>query len=416
MSLFEFKTKGNKNLTALFDIESGSVGVALIQTPEQHAPFAKPKMLWVDREEFVFHENISWNRLVNSMYRALEIVLERLNQKGFPEILKILKSKSKLHPGKIVCIFSSPWYSSETKLLHIRRNEPFLINEAFFKKIQQETSDIIKNEPSQSKSQTKESKSEYHCVEQAITSIKLNGYEIIKPLGKKARNVDIAVFISKMHTQVAEKVAEILNPMFSYSPISINSCSLVLFTTLRNLFPTQDDALIMHITGEVTDLSIYKKGVLLETVSFPFGAHSIMRSASIIAQISPTQLRSFVNMSERGDDFGPLQSKAQKALIQAHDDWVMHFKKALAHMNDEIGFLPQQVFIFSQDDFILLYAKWVSKETLGMFNSAKQFRATPVLSSFVDDHLSWVKNIKKDLVLNIESLYISEMLSTSQWL
>jgi hypothetical protein len=409
-------------LTAIFDIESGSVGVALVRTvpaqgnnPAGFAPGsgarAKPTVVWSAREEFLFQENISWKRLLNSMYKALELACEDMRATGLADAAKMLKLSRTPLPDKIVCIFSSPWYSSTTKLLHTEKDKPFLVNEAFFRQIQKDTAARI----SKTEAVAGQAK-DYEILEQAIINIQLNGYEVTKPLGKMANKVDLAVFVAEMHADVADRVVERVGQFFPDVSISVHSCALALYTILRNLFPAQQCGLMVHVTGEITDLSLFKDGVLLETVSFPFGSHSIIRMAAIATATAPAELRSILKLAGSVEGSGSQRAKAERALEKAHMAWSKHWREAVAHLGDEIGFLPRQVFVFSQGEFADAYTRWINQEVFGLVNSSGPFRTTSVLSPFIRDYVGGSRDVERDLLLDVESLYLQEQLSTTAWL
>jgi hypothetical protein len=302
--------------------------------------------------------------------------------------------------------------------LHVQKEKPFVANEAFFRQIQKDTADIINNS-SKIPDISQKKEQDYDILEQVIINIRLNGYDVIKPLGKKAKTADLAVFVAEMHRDVSQRVSERISQFFPDATISVHSCALALYTILRNIFPAQQSGLMVHVTGEVTDLSLFKDGILLETVSFPFGSHSIIRMAAVSTSTAPAELRSILRLSQSSDSSEPMRAKAERALEQAHLSWEKHWREAVAHLGDEIGFVPRQVFVFSQGEFADIYAKWINKEVFGLINSSGPFRTTSVLSPFIQEYVAQDNinpTLERDLLLDIESLYLQEGLPTSTWL
>ena len=104
-----FSKTPKRKVVAVIDITSSSVGGALVESNEgcPIVILAAPK----SPINFLFDVNLE---------ASLRCTMNSLR-------LTVKKLKS-LHPGKVdevLCVFSSPWFSSKTKIITVTREKPF---------------------------------------------------------------------------------------------------------------------------------------------------------------------------------------------------------------------------------------------------------------------------------------------------
>ena len=110
-----FKQTPKSKVVAVIDITSSSVGGALVESNENYpiAISAAPR----SPVNFLFDVNLE---------ASLRCTTDALR-------LTAKKMKS-LHPGKIdevLCVFSSPWFSSKIKTITVTREKPFEVKKIF---------------------------------------------------------------------------------------------------------------------------------------------------------------------------------------------------------------------------------------------------------------------------------------------
>src|SRR3989344_6115618 len=107
MDVFSFfKNSDKSTVIAVFDIGSASVGGALISF---HAG-EKPKIIWSARESMVFQNDLNFVRFLSSRLEPLEKVLIKMQHSEMP------------HPRRFLCIFSSPLYASQTRVIKMKQD------------------------------------------------------------------------------------------------------------------------------------------------------------------------------------------------------------------------------------------------------------------------------------------------------
>ena len=259
---FLFSEKKEK-IVAIFDIGSGSVGGALVRIPADKNNL--PTIIKSTRTDIVNRKEIDFNLFLNDMILALGFTSKALYQ-------------SKLGaPDEVVCVLASPWYLSETRMIKMSKEHSF----TFTKKI---VDDLLKKEI---EALTADYKNKYGGVESApdviehpIVGVSLNGYQVDDPLGKRTKSIEMSMVISLSPKICLDKISETIAMSFSNIPISFSSFMVASYISVRDRYMNHDSYLLLDIGGEVTDIGIVYKGVLKESLSFPYGRKTLFRDIS----------------------------------------------------------------------------------------------------------------------------------------
>ncbi len=142
----------------------------------------------------------------------------------------------------------------------------------------------------------------------------LNGYQTSKPYGKQTKSIEISIFLSMISKEVETKTRKVLEKIFHSHTIAFHSFALTSFSAIRDIFHSEEDFLLVDVGGEVTDVSLVRRGILLETVSFPTGKNFLLRSVVLdlntIPEEAHTLIRMFLDNKESKES-----GKLQKVLV-----------------------------------------------------------------------------------------------------
>src|SRR6185436_7890961 len=127
MNLFS-RTPGREQLTLVFDVGSSSVGGALFSAGEG----GNPHIVASARELLVLEENIDADRFLDLTLKSLEKVAAVLASKGAPR--------------RVFVILSSPWYSSQTRIIKMKKDEPFVFTNELADELIKKEREIFKKE------------------------------------------------------------------------------------------------------------------------------------------------------------------------------------------------------------------------------------------------------------------------------
>lgn len=406
-----FSKKPETETVLILDIGNGSVGGSLVELHEG----AKPKIFYTHREPYLIQPEKDPKVLLDSMVKLLSAVLADISKNAIPHHDFLLHGKQKIKD--IYCVFSSPWYMSQTKTLKIEKDTPFTISKKFI-------DEVVHNEEKIFRSALE--KGEYghlfkgpvRVIEHHVIETRVNGYGIDSPVGKSGTTFEISLFTSVVAEEIISKVEKTIHTHFNFKRCQFHSFSLVSFSTIRDLYPQQDSFMFLDITGEVTDASITRKNVLLETISFPLGRASLIRKLSKTLGVSPALALSYIRLYTEQGLTADASVKLTRALEAFKREWGDYFHKAILELCRDIA-LPKNIFFTADHDTADFFTTLISSEKAipsseGEKVSEEEFAVTyldlPKLQSMV---LIGPRG-GKDEFIALESIFFNKLFAVKQ--
>ena len=351
--MFSFLNNSDEEVAFLIDVGNGTVtGAVVVYKKEQ-----KPKFIFVVKKYFSTSEILESKKLSSDMSSLFEETLVLLTTKGFEH--RYWKNKSK-KVSKIMISFSSPWFLSKTKNIHITNDKEFSITEAFLHDILNNEVTILKNEL-----KSGEGSEDYEVVEKSIVHSKINGYVLDDSIGKTTKTFDASLYLSVVGKEFLNKIHDSVHKIthLGEKHIIVNTFPLVVFTVTRDHFSISPDFVLMDITSEITDLTLVKDDIIEKTVSFPSGKNFIVRQISkalnVSAEIAESTLKLFV--AKKLDE--NMLSKVSEIMSSIEKEWSIYFESALLELSPEVN-LPSSVFITSDFDTADIYTDFLRLQKL----------------------------------------------------
>ncbi len=376
------------------DIGSGSVGGALVSFSENK----KPKILFSVRKPIVFQNDFKFERFLLSMLKAIDQVLDELG-------------KAKLgKPKQVFCILAAPWYVSQARTIVFEKEKTFSVTpKRVDNLISREVESLKKNFDAHYKDLT-ESKAE--IIEVENINMKLNGYETRLPYDKKAKRLEAHLYVSMSAGQVLQALRQKVRKELGLDNVFFNSFSLAAFDTIRDMYSQKQNFIFIDVGGEMTDVSVVRNGILVETESFPLGKNFLIRTVASELQTENVEaLSSFgLYMEDKMANAG--KRKIQSALTHVEEEWGEALYKTLGSIATHIT-IPGTVFIIADIPF----GKWFSEVIRGkgsgnimlMGERIETIIINPlVLSKFAAFDLK----VDKDAFIITESLFIDKLLKS----
>ncbi len=349
-----FSKKPEKETILILDIGNGSVGGSLVEVHEH----GHPKIFYSHREPYPIQSEKDSKTLLESMTRLLSSVLSDIHTNAIPHADFLMHGKQKIRD--IYCVFSSPWYMSQTKTLKIEKNTPFTVSKKFVE-------EVVNNEEKIFRSALENGnyghvfKGPVRVIEHHIIETRINGYGLDSPIGKSGKTFEISLFTSVVAEEIIAKVEKEIHKHFNYKESHFNSFSLVSFSTVRDLYPGEESFMFLDITGEVTDVSITRKNVLLETISFPLGRASLIRKLSKNIGVSPALAISYIRLYSEKGLTADASTKLTRALESFGREWSDYFHKAILELCRDIA-LPKKIFFTADHDTAEFFSKLIMNE------------------------------------------------------
>jgi len=359
MSLFSSKSE----LAIVFHIGSSSVAAGLVRLHKGKIAH----VIYTIREEIAYRDTVLAERFLNDMIEALKRVNARLAKEGIVH-LKFTEFGS-LKPQRIFYIFSSPWSVTQTKIATIQKTEGFVVTKELIDTVSLEQERIFETEML-GKADLAD---KLQTVEKRVVQIKLNGYEVEDPYGKKATRADISLFMSLIPKAVVDKVFDVSMATYHAKDTEIFSFPLVSFSVLREVFHTEKDFICVDVGGELSDVSVVRDGLIIETASFPQGRHFLIRKIKEAFSTSPEQALSLIRLYLAGHAENNIEEKLKPIIDQASKEWSASLHKTLTDISLKVA-LPTHVFALIHNDFVPFFMKSLTDEKVTEFG----FRETPL--------------------------------------
>ena len=260
--MFSF-SRSKPGLIALFDIGSSSVRGGLVSIKKGKAPHIE----FTTRERIPLSVDLSPKRLFSGMIDALN----RANT-------SMIKATNGKRVNQVVYAFSSPWSATQTKVVTIEKTKPFILTK---KMIDDVIDDAEKKFEEESIGKTNDGTGDkLVTMERRIIQVNLNGHGVESPYEKKSNRADISFFTSIIPRSVLDKVSDTSLIAYHQKDPHLFSFPLIAFSLLRDTYKDVHDFVFLDIGGELTDVSIIKDDLIVETGSFPLGMNFLVRKVS----------------------------------------------------------------------------------------------------------------------------------------
>jgi len=269
---------------------------------------------------------------IEDMERALVELSKALLVHGAPVLTHATGSGS---VDRVLVSIAAPWQETRTHTQRINRSEPF----RFTRHVMDEMV-----------ARASVSAPGYTQANHLVLATFLNGYEVHEPLGKMARSAQVIVLSSSVSDKVLETVMSLMRGAFHTRDIEFTAFVPVAYTVLRALYPHEEDFLIMDISGEATDLALVRQGLLVETVSIPYGVNIFHRVALTagVGKASPESLKTVNEVAlvdlNRNHAF-------TKKMEEARDTWLTHLADAFHALTTRYA-LPRTVLLLADEEVL----------------------------------------------------------------
>jgi len=283
--------------SVVFDIASASIGGALIELREEKGKKLFPKILTSKRLKV--KSEIMIPEVMESLTKSLNLFSVQYQK-----------------PSRVLCVFSSPWYISQTKAIKIQRKTSFEINKELIEKLLGDEAKLFKKEW-----QDEEKQHGDYCLEKEMLKIFLNGYEVENPEGRRAKNLELHTYLSLVPEAIKGQVEKIILNTFSFSDIHFHSFPFVLFAILEKVLNFKDDAIFIDMTGKITDVFIVRDGIIEEASSFPKGENHFVKKIADSLGVEFEEADSLFKQYSRGELDQEFSKKTEGALKIAASAW-----------------------------------------------------------------------------------------------
>lgn len=338
--------------------------------------------------------------------RNLQIAVSSLGD-VLEHVFKFIKSskdaeKYLISIEKIYVILAAPYYLSHTANIKYRENNSFTVTPelvANLLKDYRKSADPVSQDHEVSKIGEKPK-----ILSERIVALSLNGYHTSAPYGKKASAIEISVFRTEISSEVCPAVSREINK-YSNAPIFFEPLSLAVYVALRDNVHFEKDFIFVVVGTEVTEVSIVRNFTLLETVSFPFGKHSLVRHLSRELSTPEEMILSEISIYIRGESLESRKKEMESVISTAGKKWFLFFERAAASFSNA-STVPSNIYLVADSESRSLFQSFL--ETDGWSSQTivpNGFSVKSVDTELAKTLMKFGKDASCDTILCLEGLF-----------
>jgi len=404
MSLFT--KQSNEEIHLVLDVGNGSVGGALVLFKEK----SSPTILYSKRLPLSISDKIQSEALSIRVLAMLEEVLKNIAIEGLKQIQTLSISQKKVK--HVFCILASPWYVSKTKILKIQSKDPVSVTKTFVDSLLKKEEELFQKaliERTDSTGAT--SRAVLETIEKKIVQVKLNGYHTLNPYQKKAKDVELAMYLSVAAEDMLRSIERLIGKFFYSHHTAFYSYALSEYRVIQNIFSQESDFIFMDISGEVTDVTSVERHILMETTSFPVGRNFIIKKIAEELTVLPDIALSAINIYTSGHTDAMSTEKIKNAYQKAILEWSSYFSHAISDIVK--GQTPTKIFVTVDKDvetFFMESVKNILTQEKGY--APVHFTTTaPILlnEETLSHFVNFAPHVKRDPFLALESVFCNSL-------
>lgn len=394
MAFLSSSKKGSQQYVAIFDVGSGSIGGAFASIESGKVP----QIIFSTRKNIPFQEKLDFQRFFDSMIKTLEEMF-----------VEMQKASNQVKVSKVFCVLASPWYASQTRLIHYEQTTPFAITEKGLNKLINKEIELFRDSNIFTRSKTGDALPE--VMESKNIQMKLNGYEVRDPLGKHASRLDIALYISMIPRNIHKSIETSIEKFWHVPTVHFSSFSFTTFDVLRDIFMEESSFLFIDISSEVTDISLAKDNVLLESISFPAGKNMLIRGLVDGMKTTPTAALNTFALYVEGKSPKEHTKQVEEILDKKSIEWRKFFEDSLTQFASEFP-IPRTIFYTADDDVARWCEKVISETNFSRFSKEENsFIVRSLGNAFLGKFVQISEPSFQDPFLSIETIFANKFTS-----
>ncbi len=393
MGIFSWN-KQRDELVLVFYVGSSFVGGSLFWAKKSGIP----KIIFSTSELISLEDNIEAEQLLSSTLKTLEIVAKRIYDArvGAPEA--------------IFCVLSPLWYVSQTRIIGLKKNTPFVFSSKLAEELLQKEVALFEEEHL---AKYLHSSVPVRLIEFKNIRTMLNGYETPVPLNQKIKELEMTVFISMCGGQILNNVEEIIQKRFHFKEIKFSSFALSSFAVVRDMYPLSENFLLISIGGEITDISMTKKNILRESISFPLGISFIVRGVASALHCSLAEAKSYISLFKDGHAAEPVANTLNLVISKLRKEWLMKFQESLSNLSNDIS-VPSTIYLTVDKDLTDFFSETIKTEQFNQYTlTESKFSIIPLGAEVFHGLATFEENVIRNPFLIIGAIYTNRFLINS---
>lgn len=355
-----------------------------------------PKIIFSVKEPIPLEKKVNPDRFLSLAIKALETVTDKFFKSGLGA------------PAKIFCVLSSPWYVSQTRIINFKKDVPFVFTPKLADELIQKEIHLFEKEHSTDYAVAGNS---VRAIELKNIKTTLNGYETSQPLDQKAKELEMTLFVSMSGENLLQKIESVISGRFHLRPLRFSSFAMASFAVARGLHLERENFLLIDINGEVTDISMSKKNVLRESISFPLGYNFLIRGVASDLNCSLEEAGSLVSLFNDGHAEESITKKLALSVERLRAEWLKKFQESLANLSNDLS-VPATIYLTIDKNLCEFFSEAIKKEQFSQYTLAEsKFEVIFLNTQILHGLAAFEEDTVRDPFLIINSIYINNFLN-----
>ena len=384
-------SKNKNKLVLVLHVGSSNVEGALFWTQESGVP----RIIFSATEPIVLEDKIDVDRFLILTMQALDMVVKRISKSGMGT------------PKDIFCVLSSPWHVSQTRIINFKKNTPFIFTAKLAEDLVQKEIRLFEDEHLSKKEDTDLIN---RTIELKNIKTVLNGYETLEPLNQKTKELEMIIFVSVGEEKVLKKIENIVSNYFHFEKIRFSSFLLSAFTVVRDMHIEQENFLLLDVGGEVTNISMVKKNILRDSISFPMGRKFLIRGVASKLKCTLSEANSLISLFKDGHAEASVAEKMSMVMDELKKEWLVEFQKSLANLSNDIS-IPSTIYLTADKDLADLFSETIKAEQFNQYTLTESKFSIVFLDIQLFHNIAvFADSLVNESNLILDSVYINRFL------
>jgi hypothetical protein len=311
-------------------------------------------------------------------------------------------------PQEIFCVLSSAWHVSETRMIDFKKNTPFVFTAKLAEDLVQKEIKLFE-EKNMSKSAGVEAGE--RIIELKNIKTALNGYETLEPLEQKAKELEMIIFISMSEEKVLKKIESVIAKYFHSAKIKFSSFALSSFTVVRDMHAREGNFLLLDIGGEITNISMVKKNIHRQSISFPLGYNFMIREVSSGLGTTLHEADSLISLFRDGHAEESVAEKLGGVIDKLKIKWLKEFQESLANLSNDIS-IPSVIYMTIDKDFADFFMETIKSEQFNQYTlTESKFEVVFLDAQMFYGNVAFKEPVVREPSLIIDSIYIDRLIN-----
>ena len=348
----------------LLDIDSGSVGAAIVSSP--HDPEAS-EILWMIREELPLRSHVVFEEASKDLRSGIHSVCKKSGDEGVRALKRV---HSNAHLNTILVRIAAPWAFTVTKSAYAKHEKDFSVTPDILHALERRATDEAREACAQ---KDNEPLNTLTMIANETVGVTINGYRVRGSKLGRAANVGLTELIEFTFEDLKEAIDDAVSRSFPAAAISLHTAIGTYATALSSLHLSMNDASLLIIGSEATELGIVRNGVLQHTTYTPYGMRTLARELRDNAGLSLEDALAYMRRGEI--DHQATQEKIDEVLGLYETNLVELFERA----GDSL-LLPKTVFMHADPAAAAFFSKRIGRAIAHLTGN------TPMVHSITSQH------------------------------